>query len=641
MAIADPSCVDRQEAAGLKSPSLMQVNTGTVTTHSIETSSDSLVGFSQMVEDLAEKVAGHNYTLSKAESDALELIRTWIENMNNTLKLQHKEDQDEVNRVRDLIKQCTDSTNTMLSTNVSGYNQTTNSWRISHRNCRIKEQGEWEKKSLACKDYDRYRKGLNPYLNGDEVPPNCLSSLDEAKVETTDAATREDMETCLVETHTWLLPLYQRYRLCQRSTGIKDNTTRTCDQKQWKFEQSFCLYALKLSDTCDDHTTCRNKELAVRSATHSEVRVSEQARKADYVTGQKINCLFDVFLADNPNKTKTLNRCRALKVDTSPFDITYPDAPGPAPCTKEPNKPCDEAWKAKEYSNSSLTYGTCTPCPSPTPPTPVQQVYTAGIHTVTVDQETRVTVSLWGAGGGGPMDKGNNNGGGDPNRDSDLDNTGGGGGYAGGIIKLQPGVQYTIEVGNGGTCRNGDYGNSCSGGGYTGIFAGSPSQSTALLVAGGGGGGGTCFYSKAGAGGGASGQDAITYKSYQGQAAKGGSQAAGGAGGKDSAGNVGVTGTAMMRGGPSMNGNGCDGGGGGGGYWGGGHGSPWYAASGGGGSGFVHSSLVLKGRTAMGNYAAPAEESDVDRANAGRGGGTAAQNGNPNGAEDGIAVITT
>merc|ERR1719330_577640 len=327
-----------------------------------------------MVEDLAEKVAGHNYTLGKSESDALEIIRKWILNMNKTITLQHKEDQAEVNSVRDMIQGCTDSTTNLLSNNVSGYKQTTDSDRSAHTACRNRQCASGDLENAACIDYDRYRKGQKPYLNGDEVPPSCLNSLDEAKIETSDPDTRESMEMCLEKTHTWLLPLHSRYLLCDRRKTNHTNITQNCDRLQKKFEASFCAYELKLSDTCDNHKTCRDKELGVRKITHAEVRISEAARKADHITGKKVLCLFDVFLADNPNKTQTLNRCRALTVDTSPFDIVYPDAPGPSPCIKEPSKPCDDAWKTKEYSKLPVSANTCTACPTPAPPPPVKPV---------------------------------------------------------------------------------------------------------------------------------------------------------------------------------------------------------------------------------------------------------------------------
>merc|ERR1719330_188947 len=321
-----------------------------------------------MVQDLAEKVAGHNYTLGKSESDALEIIRKWILNMNNTLTLQHKEDQAEVNSVRDMIQGCTDSTTNLLSNNVSGYKQTTDSDRSAHTACRNRQCASDDLENAACIDYDRYRKGQKPYLNGDEVPPSCLNSLDEAKVETSDPDTRESMEMCLEKTHAWLLPLHSRYLLCDRRKANHTNITHSCNQLQKKFEASFCAYELKLSDTCDFHKTCRDKELGVRTSTHAEVRISEAARKADHITGKKVLCLFDVFLADNPNKTQTLNRCRELTVDTSPFDIVYPDPPAPAPCVKEPNKPCDDAWKTKEYGKLCVGVNTCTVCPKPQVP---------------------------------------------------------------------------------------------------------------------------------------------------------------------------------------------------------------------------------------------------------------------------------
>lgn len=114
--------------------------------------------------------------------------------------------------------------------------------------------------------------------------------------------------------------------------------------------------------------------------------------------------------------------------------------------------------------------------------------YTGNAQTFVVPAGvTSIDVKIWGAGGGG-----HNNG-----------SKGGAGAFVKGTLPVTSGESLTIIVGGGGLYNNGSNqtrdggygfggkgnGYSASGGGLSGIFIGTPSQSTARVIAGGGGGG--------------------------------------------------------------------------------------------------------------------------------------------------------
>ena len=348
-----------QCATGARAPSLMQVR-------SLSSRSDAFTAlneYAQLVENMAEKVAGHNYTLGEAEKSAIEIIEKFIDDMVSAIDTQFAEDQAEVNRARDSIQSCATTANTRLLT-VSNWKSTMETNRDSHTSCRNTEVQLNSEKKQACLDYDTYR------MSSPAVPPACMQSrLTAAYISTSDDTQREEMETCLVKTHEWLQPLYQKYLVCDRERGEWTNQTEECKLKQGTFEASYCSYALKLEDACDEQTQCRGQEISSRNETHAGVSVSEAARKADFVTGQKIKCFFRVFDAANVDKTGIVAECKGLTVDTSAYDIIYPPIPPPTPCQKEAEKPCDPSWVTSEYDGKPWTSGapahSCTACPAP------------------------------------------------------------------------------------------------------------------------------------------------------------------------------------------------------------------------------------------------------------------------------------
>jgi len=228
--------------------------------------------------------------------------------------------------------------------------------------------------------------------------------------------------------------------------------------------------------------------------------------------------------------------------------------------------------------------------------------YTGGHRTITIGGSAKaVTFTLWGgAGGNGAYSGGFQS---------------GSGGFAQGTVTLQPGTNYYLHVGGGGSgpdapnyapgglggWPNGGFGtrgdaSGAGGGGMsmlsTSTFYAGMSSTLILLIA--GGGGGTCgYFGSAGAGGGGSGQDASSGGSTGGTQFGGGNSYTYNAPGSYLQGGNGS--------GQRADGN-DDGGGGGGGYYGGGGGTS-DARPAGGGSGYINAGLVSSGILITGSYA--------------------------------------
>jgi hypothetical protein len=328
-----------------------------------------LGGELDFIQAMAEKVAGHNYTMTDAEKQALEAIRNVVKTMIVTIDTQHQEDQNEVNRARDDIKYCSDvAANGSLV--AAGLNTGVTTARSTNSNCRNRQSTATGTQNTLCTFYHTYRK------SDKAVPDTCMSNhLTESYVKTDVAPELADMENCLENTKKWIDPLYNAYKGCRDQGDVITNLTSQCNSDQSSFESKYCAWATKNDDTCDAQTQCRAHEIAKRTAVHGNVSASESARQSDYRASQKVLCFFKVFEANNANKSATLQGCINLVVDVSNYTITYPAVPAPHPCTKSTHEPCDVSWVSTEYTSqawhSLAPAATCTPCPAPaTTPAP-------------------------------------------------------------------------------------------------------------------------------------------------------------------------------------------------------------------------------------------------------------------------------
>jgi len=321
------------------------------------------------LQSLVAKVDGHNYTLSKPEKTALETIGLMVGKMQNASVMQHAEDQQEVNRMRDLIQNCTSDAAASLA-KVAAFKESASSTRKAHAACRQVEGSAKDDKTLACTTYQAHRETT--------TPPTCMSTeLSAEYVKTDDAAKKKQMEACLVAVKSWLTPFHAKYEECKCKTDTHKNKSAECGSQQQAFEQAFCLYESKLEDTCTAQNSCRAKMIAARNSSHDGVKLAEAARKADFTSSNRLLCFLDVLRANNTHKRKTLLECQNQSKQTSKFDIVYQDIPGASDCQPELTKPCDSSWQLQEYQSqawhSKAKMEVCKPCQAPTTTTTTTQ----------------------------------------------------------------------------------------------------------------------------------------------------------------------------------------------------------------------------------------------------------------------------
>merc|ERR1719422_1317623 len=314
------------------------------------------------VEGLAEKVAGHDYTLSDAENSALSSIRKFVDRLLKDIVTQRDEDQKEVDGYKNLIEGCaTSATNSLKQ--VAALKIEVGGARTQHSDCRVSETKKNDKMTMDCAAYDSYCQG-----KGSDVPA-CVSSMTSAKFSTGNANSDKSIGSCLEEINEWFPPLWEKYAQCKLSVGIHNDKTKECNDDQKSFEGDFCQYDLLLDTTCDTQDDCRKKNIDAREKSHAAVKIAEKARSTDCHVGHKVKCLLAIFEEkDNKKKPGMLDSCKSAKY-TCPDGIKYPGIPDATTCTKEPSEPCDSSWLQKEYTSKSwygkAPAGTCTPCLKP------------------------------------------------------------------------------------------------------------------------------------------------------------------------------------------------------------------------------------------------------------------------------------
>jgi hypothetical protein len=296
---------------------------------------------------LAERVAHHEYNLTTQDTEALEQIRRYISGMFNTSEVQFKEDQDEVDSRKAAIELCSSTAQGNLDGKVSEWEAGTDEARVNHTSCRTKQVTLTDTRTSICDAYDNYR------TSSVAVPPVCVpTDLTAADVATTDLTDLKAMEVCLDETKIWLDPLHDEYIKCNKAETDVTSKDGACDGKQDILERYFCSWVDHHDTTCEDQDACRDTETAARSKTHAAVKVAESARKADWVTGKHVECLFGVFEAGNEDKQSILTGCLKTVFNLDGISINYHDIPAATTCVKKPHKPCDQAFLDAEYTQT-------------------------------------------------------------------------------------------------------------------------------------------------------------------------------------------------------------------------------------------------------------------------------------------------
>lgn len=292
------------------------------------------------------------------------IIKTIIEQMEkNVIKAadtQHKEDQNEVNRMLGDITKCKETMENKFNANPNGVNalkQTMETAKSTLTTCKTDLVTKITTKEADCTAFTSFVTGLS------SSKPSCVCTLPK----TPSAAVLQ----CIDQTKSWGTSSSTSYvdlkGKCDAATSAEDSKTKACDTAQGTFESSFCSYGEKLTDTCADYEVCHTDKSSEYVENNAEIKVAETSRKAEFVAAKKVICFVGVFKAKAADKSKELKTCTAKTYSTAHLDISYPTPPSAAKCDVSPvaTKPCDGAFISDHYGASWSTKApaaTCVPC---------------------------------------------------------------------------------------------------------------------------------------------------------------------------------------------------------------------------------------------------------------------------------------
>jgi len=325
----------------------------------------SAVRFEDVVHTLLTKVSADNYTMSEIEKKALKIIKSYFVRLHKHSVSKTIEDKKEMENAKQAIADgCYNDTLPTINKAKSEFvNVSVNRGR--HNECRTVEANAITVMKKTCQVYDEYRKSVTDI---DCVPIRYVKDY----IGSDDASKKRQWETCLEGSWPNLEKLQEHYEACKKKGGILNKGSSSaknvtapwkneenvqilailCKAAQTRFEEFVCEYAATLEDACTMQTSCRGREIKARDALHARIKISVAARKTDHEASERTLCMFAVLEADDILKPGKLEKCKATVVDTSAFDMQYPEIPAAKPCLRADPKPGDTAWLTHAYGSA-------------------------------------------------------------------------------------------------------------------------------------------------------------------------------------------------------------------------------------------------------------------------------------------------
>jgi hypothetical protein len=299
---------------------------------------------------MAQAVIGHTEVLSDTELDFLDSIRQWVNEMVNTTKLEHDENQKMVNKARDDFTDCHNDTPALRE----ALNKT-DVGEECHDDCRGLQKKQNETKKDKCKKYSEA-------VIGQTAPPGCMEQYNAS------AENIEATHACLVHIVEWALPVNETLRAfstdCSTASSHLILADKLCDGHQLEFEKYACTYRFDKLSVCATYDGCRKDKIKHRNETHADARVLEAGRKAAFTAARNILCYLDIF-SDDRADPQNLNHCKNATYNTSSLDIFYPDTPPERDC-EDVDFPCMNGWLADHYVtkpwHAMAPPNQCSPC---------------------------------------------------------------------------------------------------------------------------------------------------------------------------------------------------------------------------------------------------------------------------------------
>jgi len=347
------------------------------------TRTQTLAGYKEYVNKLVDQYK-QDPTSRKETTDgdgdvdnAITTIIQYISSMYEDLKIWHTQDVadaeacsstalfDKCSGVLPDVNASGHSTDDVARSNLNEYMTNVEVARTSHTDCRAGCSEAVCDDSLACVEYNRYRKEKDAqgHLTASFTEHvSCANPyLDDSYIKTSDDEKLKQMEECLKKSKTWLDPLYERYIACHNSEETCTSCQSECDSKQAAFEAAHCQLDIFRDITCDGYRNCYEQALEQCSTNKCpNIEVRSAARAADNETGELIICLLGALRAPEEERAATLRTCDDLpNLEHSAYwniDCAHlEDTPPVVGFCGDAEQPCNSAFTTHEYVSNGWT----------------------------------------------------------------------------------------------------------------------------------------------------------------------------------------------------------------------------------------------------------------------------------------------
>lgn len=309
-------------------------------TAAVGSSTDSLLA---QIKKQAEDAVSSSQALPQIAKDLLSNFSVEVDKMIEGLYDSHAETQEEINLAYSELEQCEEHWTNATST-IETQNATTEGSEQIHAECR---DSIGENSSVLCE-------GLETII--DEMrsdPLNCTVPEPRLEAECEAAPTiRPFIEGVKTWAEDYLAQYTTQKQLCQDALAEDVITENVCEEKQAKYEGDFCELYTVVNVSIASYEACRTVELQELEVLEVRNETNEVNRN-EYIALKKIECYLDVLLNYDGDEQlqaqrEKLEYCNTFVVDTSMFDLTWPEEAAPLNFTSVTEsvtpKPGDEEW---------------------------------------------------------------------------------------------------------------------------------------------------------------------------------------------------------------------------------------------------------------------------------------------------------
>lgn len=338
--LAGALAADTGAAAPPVAAGLQVAGQGSSTVAAGSSSTDSLLA---QIKKQAQEAVSNAQALPQVAKDLLSNFSAEVDRMVEGLYDSHAETQEEIHLAYSELEQCESHWNNATGT-IDTQNATTQDSEQAHEACR---NSVGANSSVLCEGLETIIEEMRSDPLNCNVPEPRLAAECEAA-----PTIRPFIEGVKTWAEDYLAQYTTQKQLCQDALADDVISVTLCDEKQARYEGDFCELYTVVNVSIESYEDCRTVELDELQVLEIRNETNEVNRN-EYVALKKIECYLDVLLHydgdDQLNAQEAkLEYCNTFVVDTSMFDLTWPDEAAPLNFTSATEavspKPGDVAW---------------------------------------------------------------------------------------------------------------------------------------------------------------------------------------------------------------------------------------------------------------------------------------------------------